>query len=73
MKKEIWQDALNETDEKFAAEYAKIMAEDARKEEAAKAPASRSKIRKMPKWMGGALIAACLSLALITAAATGAF
>ena len=73
MKKEIWQDALNETDEKFATEYAKIMAEDARKEEAAKAPASRSKIRKMPKWMGGALIAACLSLALITAAATGAF
>ena len=29
MKKEIWQDALNEIDEKFAEEYAGILQKDA--------------------------------------------
>ena len=54
MKKELWQDALNEIDEKFAEEYASILQKDA--EQAVPAPVK--KMRRPPKWTGWALAAA---------------
>ena len=69
MKKELWQDALNEIDEKFAEEYAGILQKDA--EQAAPAPVK--KMRRPPKWTGWALAAACLALMMISGALTGLF
>ena len=69
MKKEIWQDALNEIDEKFAEEYAGILQKDA--EQAAPAPVK--KMRRPPKWTGWALAAACLALVMIGGPLTGLF
>ena len=87
MKKEIWQDALNEIDEKWAGEYARILKKDgeaarrstdALKEDAPQAAPARPdaggrKLRRLPKWTGWAAIAACLCLVLITAAVSGVF
>ena len=87
MKKEIWQDALNEIDEKWAGEYARILKKDeeaarrstdALKEDAplaapARPDAGGRKLRRLPKWTGWAAIAACLCLVLITAAVSGVF
>ena len=67
MKKEIWQDALNEIDEKFAEEYAGILQKDA--EQAVPAPVK--KMRRPPKWTGWALAAACLALVMIGGSLTG--
>ena len=69
MKKELWQDALNEIDEKFAEEYAGILQKDA--EQAVPAPVK--KMRRPPKWMGWALAAACLALVMIGGPLTGLF
>ena len=69
MKKELWQDALNEIDEKFAEEYAGILQKDA--EQAAPAPVK--KMRRPPKWTGWALAAACLALVMMGGALTGLF
>ena len=67
MKKEIWQDALNEIDEKFAEEYAGILQKDA--EQAVPAPVK--KMRRPPKWTGWAVAAACLALVIIGGSLTG--
>ena len=76
MKKEIWQNAINETDEKWAGEYAEILRKDAEADARAEStvPVTRAgKPWKLPKWTGWAAIAACLCLVLITVAATGGF
>ena len=60
MKKKILQDALNQVDEKWANEYARIAEKD-------------GKYRKNRRWIGPLAIAACLMLVLGVAAINGHF
>jgi len=60
MKKKILQDALNQVDEKWANEYARIAEKD-------------GKYRKNRRWIGPMAIAACLMLVLGMAAINGHF
>ena len=73
MKKEIWQDALNQMDEKWAAEYAEILKKEGGSDAEKRMDAPVKKRAGISRRAGLLAAAACIGLLVVTAALSGLF